>query len=150
MGFCGEQGINLSFYSEYGKFLARVQGKQSGNVLLRRAQYRWADDTEKSVSIARLIVAAKIANSRAVLLREIRNHGENMKLSEVSTHLAASIRHAQHADSIGELMGIEGDAASAYFSVFNELLIASDFNFSVRVRRPPQMLSMHCYRLPIL
>ena len=80
MGYCGEQGINLSFYTEYGKFLARVQGRQSGNVLLRRAQYRWADDDKKSVAIARLMVAAKIANSRSVLMREIRNYGENTLL----------------------------------------------------------------------
>lgn len=137
MGFCGEQGINLSFYSEYGKFLARVQGNQSGNVLLRRAQYRWADDEKKSVAIARLMVAAKIANSRSVLMRDIRNHGENTQLKAASTHLAASIRHAQKTKSISELMGIEGDAASTYFSVFNELLIDSGFTFSGRVRRPP-------------
>ena len=137
MGYCGEQGINLSFYTEYGKFLARVQGKQSGNVLLRRVQYRWADDEQKSVAIARLMVAAKILNSRAVLMREIRNHGENILLSDASKHLAASIRNAQHAGSVGEIMGVEGDAASTYFSVFNELLRGSDFSFGTRVRRPP-------------
>ncbi len=137
MGYCGEHGINLAFYTEYGKFLARVHGKQSGNVLLRRAQYRWADDNEKSVSIARLMVAAKIANCRSVLMREIRNHGENPLLIDVTIHLAASIRHAQHAKSVAEIMGIEGDAASTYFSVFNELLLGSDYSFGGRVRRPP-------------
>ena len=64
MGYCAEQGIGLVFYTEYGKFLARVQGKQTGNVLLRRAQYRWADQSEQSNKVARLLVAAKIANSR--------------------------------------------------------------------------------------
>lgn len=137
MGYCGEQGINLSFYTEYGKFLARVQGNQSGNVLLRRTQYRWADENTKSVSIACLIVAAKIANSRAVLMREIRNHGENILLKNASTHLAASIRCSQNAKSVSELIGIEGDAANIYFSVFNELLRGSKFSFSGRVRRPP-------------
>ena len=63
MGFCGEQGIGLAFYSEFGKFLARVYGRQTGNVLLRRTQYRWADDPTKSVAIARLMVGAKIANA---------------------------------------------------------------------------------------
>ncbi len=66
MGYCAEQGIGLAYYTEYGRFLARVQGRQTGNVLLRRAQYRWADDDEKSVSVARLMVAAKISNSRSV------------------------------------------------------------------------------------
>jgi len=137
MGYCGEQGIGLAFYTEYGKFLARVQGKQTGNVLLRRAQYRWADDNEKSVNIARLMVAAKISNGRSVLMREIRNHGENEALSNAVSKLAVSLRRAQQASSVAEAMGIEGDAASAYFGVFNELLRGSDFVFNGRVRRPP-------------
>jgi len=137
MGFCGEQGIGLSFYTEYGKFLARVQGKQSGNVLLRREQYRWADDNDKSVKIARLMVAAKIANGRAVLMREIRNHGENAELSRAVTQLAGNLRRVEHAKTIAETMGIEGDAASTYFGIFNQLLRGSGFEFGGRVRRPP-------------
>ena len=137
MGYCGEQGIGLAFYSEYGKFLARVQGPQTGNVLLRRAQYRWADCDERSLSIARLMVAAKIANGRSVLMREIRNHGENGALSNAVSRLAISLRRAKQADSVAEAMGVEGDAANIYFGVFNELLRKSDFRFGKRVRRPP-------------
>lgn len=137
MGYCGEQGIGLSFYTEYGKFLARVQGKQTGNVLLRRAQYRWADDAGKSTSVARLMVAAKIANSRSVLMRELRNHGDNTALQEVVEKLATSLRRVQHAGSVEEAMGMEGDAANAYFGVFNELIRGSGFAFGGRVRRPP-------------
>lgn len=137
MGYCAEQGIGLSFYTEYGRFLARVQGKQTGNVLLRREQYRWADNLEKSVSVARLMVAAKIANSRSILLREQRNHGENHQLKEAAARLALSLRRVRHATTIEESMGIEGDAASTYFSVFNELLRGSGFTFGGRVRRPP-------------
>ena len=137
MGYCGEQGIGLAFFTEYGKFLANVQGKQTGNVLLRRAQYRWADDAEKSLSIARLMLAAKIANSRAVLMREIRNHGENAAIQAIVGKLASSLRRIRHAGSLDEARGMEGDAAGAYFSVFNELLRGSDFSFGGRVRRPP-------------
>ena len=137
MGYCGEQGIGLSFFTEYGRYLARVQGRQTGNVLLRRAQYRWADDSEKSVSVARVMVAAKIANSRSVLLREIRNHGANPLLKSAATRLVSSLRRARSAQSVDEAMGIEGDAANAYFSVFNELLRGSGFAFGGRVRRPP-------------
>lgn len=137
MGYCGEQGIGLAFYTEYGKFLARVQGKQSGNVLLRRTQYRWADDPEKFVPIARLMVAAKISNSRSVLMREVRNHGDNALLSAVIKKLATSQRRIQHALTVEQIMGIEGDAASAYFGIFNELLRRDGFGFDGRVRRPP-------------
>ena len=137
MGYCGEQGIGLAFYTEYGRFLARVQGIQSGNVLLRRAQYRWADDTDKSTSVARLMVAAKIANCRSVLMRELRNHGDNPALQVAVEKLATSLRRAQHAGSVEEAMGIEGDAANAYFGVFNELIRGTGFAFGGRVRRPP-------------
>jgi len=137
MGYCGEQGIGLAFYTEYGKFLAHVQGKQTGNVLLRRTQYRWADNDEQSLSIARLMVAAKVANARAVIMREIRNHGDNLLLSEAVSKLATSLRRVQHAQAVSEAMGIEGDAASTYFGVFNELLRDSGFTFGGRVRRPP-------------
>jgi len=137
MGYCAEQGIGLSYYTEYGRFLARVQGKQTGNVLLRRAQYRWADDNERSVSIARLMVAAKIANGRSVLLREMRNHGETAILKDAASRLAISLRRMRHAKTVEEAMGVEGDAAKVYFSIFNELLRGSGFVFGGRVRRPP-------------
>ena len=137
MGYCAEKGIGLAFYTEYGRFLARVQGRQTGNVLLRRAQYRWADDPEKSVPIARLMVAAKLANSRAILQREIRNHGENPSLSNMVSRLGISLRRVRTAGSVPETMGIEGEAAAGYFSVFNELLRADGFAFGGRVRRPP-------------
>lgn len=137
MGYCGEQGIGLSFYNEYGRFLARVQGKQTGNVLLRRMQYRWADEEEKAISVARLIVAAKIANARAVLLREVRNHGENVLFETATKRLGASLRHIRKATSVAEIMGVEGEAGSVYFGVFNEMLHGTEFSFGGRVRRPP-------------
>jgi CRISPR-associated protein Cas1 len=83
------------------------------------------------------MVAAKIANSRSVLLRELRNHGANSLLKAAATRLASSLRRARNARSVDEAMGIEGDAANAYFSVFNELLRGSGFAFGGRVRRPP-------------
>lgn len=137
MGYCAEQGIGLSFYTEYGRFLARVQGRQTGNVLLRRAQYRWADSEEKSVAVARLLVAAKIANSRTVLMRELRNHGENSAIKAVVDKLASSLRRIQVSKTIAECMGVEGEASAVYFSVMNELLRGSGFVFGGRVRRPP-------------
>ena len=137
MGFCGEKGIGLAFYTEYGKFLARVQGRQTGNVLLRRTQYRWADEEGRAVLVAKLMVAAKIANCRSVLMRQIRTHGDNVLLNAAIDRLAVSLRRAQSAHSVGEAMGIEGDAASTYFGVFNELLRGTDFEFGGRVRRPP-------------
>lgn len=137
MSYCAEQGIGLAFYTEFGRFLARVQGKQSGNVLLRRTQYRWADDEQKSAHMGRIIIAAKVANSRSVLQREIRNHGNNVLLDKAVIHLAASLRSLKTAKTLDEVRGIEGDAAAVYFSVFNELLRNTGFAFGGRIRRPP-------------
>jgi len=137
MGFCGEKGIGLSFYTEYGKFLARVQGPQSGNVLLRRTQYRHADSTSQSVAIARLMVAAKVSNARAVLKRELRNHGGNLVIANAVTKLEASLRGLKKSDqNTATLMGTEGEAASQYFGVFNELIRAEGFTFNGRIKRP--------------
>ena len=82
MGHCAKSGVTISFLSTYGRFLARVQGPTSGNVLLRREQYRISDDKRRSVVIARAIVAAKIANCRAVILRALRDHGEQMEADQ--------------------------------------------------------------------
>jgi len=137
MGYLTQQGIGLSFFTEYGRFLARVQGPENGNVLLRRSQYRWADDEEKSLSVARLMIAAKIANSRSALQRELRNHGEQVDLNKAVDSLAASLRNARHASSRASLMGIEGDAASRYFGALQPRIRAKGFIFNGRVRRPP-------------
>ena len=137
MGFCAEKGIGLAFYTEYGRFMARVTGRHTGNVLLRREQYRWADSDTQSVGIARLMVAAKIANCRSVLLREMRNHGANNTLEKAVQRLAISRRRAGNAKSVAEVMGMEGEAAATYFSVFNELLRGGGLTFGGRVRRPP-------------
>lgn len=137
MGYLAEQGIGLSFFTEYGRFLVRMQGPETGNVLLRRTQYRVADNEEQSLNVARLMIGAKIANSRAVLQRDLRNHGENPSLLSTADKLATSLRRSKHAESLGSLMGIEGDAASAYFSSFQERVRSSGFNFNGRVRRPP-------------
>ena len=136
MGYCGESGIGLSFYTEYGRFLARVQGKQTGNVLLRRTQYRVADDDVKANAIARIMVGAKISNARAVLMRELRNHGENTELSVAVERLKYSLKNSQTSVNVPQTMGIEGEAAATYFSVFNHLIRDSGFEFNGRIRRP--------------
>jgi CRISP-associated protein Cas1 len=137
MAACVEVGVGLSFLTEFGKFQAQVTGMPRGNVLLRRTQCRWADDAEKSVSVARLMIAAKVGNCRAVLLREQRNHGSNDALAQAARHLASLLDTIRHARSVPQLMGLEGEAASSYFGVFAQLIRAQGFAFSGRVRRPP-------------
>ena len=142
MGFCAEKGVAISFLTEYGKFLARVQGPVSGNVLLRREQYRKADDPNASTDMARFVLTGKIANSRTVLQRMLRDHGEKIddeSLRQTVSYLSRSLTALDRADSLDAVRGIEGDAAHSYFSVFDHLIVAQKdaFSFSERNRRPP-------------
>lgn len=137
MGYCGEKGIGLAFFSDRGRFLARIQGRQTGNVLLRKEQYRWADDRNSSTDLARIFVAAKITNCRAVLLREARNHGDTASMSSSVKKLAASLRQTRQTESVDELMGIEGAAANVYFGAFTDMIRRDGLTFNGRVRRPP-------------
>jgi len=142
MGFCAENKVGLSFLTEYGRFLARVQGPVSGNVLLRRTQYRRADDPEFSAEMAKSVVTGKIANCRTVLQRAIRDHGDKMDSAMVESASARLYQHLEMLQKTGDLdtvRGYEGDAARAYFSVFSQLIVAQkeDFFFNERNRRPP-------------
>jgi len=140
MGLCAEHGVALSFLTEHGRFLARVQGPVSGNVLLRRTQYRQADDPEISASIARTIVAAKIANSRTALLRAARERNAGVQeLADAADHLGALLKSLKNPMPLDSVRGIEGDAARAYFAVFDHFITAQEeeFFFRERNRRPP-------------
>lgn len=138
MGFCAEHNVGVSFLTEHGRFLARIQGPIHGNVLLRREQFRRADQDADSAAIAKSILLAKIANSRTSLLRTGREHSSE-SLDRASTQLGQSLRLLASADSLDSLRGVEGDAAQTYFSVFDELILhqKEEFFFHTRSRRPP-------------
>ena len=139
LGLCGERDIHVSFLTEHGKFLARLEGAVSGNVLLRVAQMRASDDSEKKLDIARSVVIGKIVNTRCVVLRRLRDHGENALLRSVCEKFVDVIRLVREATDVSSVRGLEGEAAAIYFSAFNELLVAQREEFSIdsRNRRPP-------------
>ncbi len=142
LGFCAERGVGVSFLSEYGRFLARVQGPVSGNVLLRREQYRRADDMDISARIARSVLTGKLANCRTVLRRALRDHPEKLNGSAVEesvTKLGHSLQSLQSGPPLNTLRGIEGEAAHTYFRVFDHLIVSQKkaFVFRERNRRPP-------------
>lgn len=141
LGHCGENGVAVSFLSEYGRFLARVAGPQSGNVLLRREQYRRADDLARSADLARAFVLGKLNNCRTVLQRHLRDHPHaegNAKVEVLVPRLLQQMIRLQGAMPLDEVRGVEGDAAHAYFGVFNTLLNPkTSFEFHERNRRPP-------------
>ncbi|MGN0595093.1 MAG: type I-C CRISPR-associated endonuclease Cas1c [Hominimerdicola sp.] len=142
MGKCSEKGIDICFMSGSGKFLARTQGQVSGNVLLRRQQYRFADDKSISLEIARNMIAGKIFNSRWTLERTVRDHEikiDCVKFKQKSGFLYNSLQKVMNVRDIDSLRGIEGEAASVYFSVFDDMILQQkeDFYFKERNKRPP-------------
>jgi len=143
MALCAEAGVALTFLSENGRFMARVSGGVSGNVLLRRRQYRWADSEEESRRIAASFIIGKIANSRTVLLRAVRDHEAVIRseaVRDTTAELAERLRWVETSQSLEDLRGVEGAAARAYFGVFDHLILTSkdDFYLRDRNRRPPR------------
>lgn len=136
-------GVSLTCCGEHGRFIARMQGPTSGNVLLRRQQYRASDQKEQSALIARALVFAKIANSRTVLLRAAREEAQTSEAKIALEQGAMKLHYIQdavnRASDADIVRGHEGDGASTYFAVFDRLITVSksDFFFVARSRRPP-------------
>lgn len=142
MNKCTEENIGLNFMSRSGKFLARAEGAVSGNVYLRREQYRIADNEERSLAIARNFIIGKLYNSRYVIDRAVRDHSLQVdveKLKSRSELLSQAILKCRNVTDIDTLRGIEGESAQLYFSVFDELILQQkdEFRFTVRSKRPP-------------
>ena len=142
MGLCAERGVAVSFLTEHGRFLARVQGPVSGNVLLRREQYRRTDDGAGTGLIARAVVMAKIANCRTALMRAAREHAEGDGVGELdgaALRLKRILEEAAVCGDVNSIRGHEGDAARVYFEVFDHLIRVEKerFFFRGRSRRPP-------------
>jgi len=142
MGFCAENDVAISFLTEHGRFLAKVQGPVSGNVLLRREQYRKADDPKFSAEMTKFVLTGKITNCRAVLQRALRDHGDKIQEQEVRNAVARlnhQLELLNREQPLDVLRGIEGDSAHVYFNVFNHLILSQKnaFRFDERNRRPP-------------
>ena len=142
MGFCGENGVGISFLTESGRFLARVHGPVSGNILLRREQYRRADDQSYSAKMATAFVVGKVANCRTVLQRVLRDHAQKTDehaLRRSVDDLSRSLESLSLNQTLDVVRGLEGDAAHTYFNVFDHLIVAQKerFSFQERNRRPP-------------
>lgn len=142
MGKCAEAGIGLAFCSPHGRFLARTCGESSGNVLLRREQYRIADDPARSCEIARTMIFGKLSNGAASIQRTLRDHAPRVAdcgLEKAAANLRAMLPQVLAAADLDSLRGIEGAAATAYFDVLDHMLLSRKeaFFFRGRSRRPP-------------
>lgn len=142
MGACAQRNIGLIFFSPQGKFLARTVGKEHGNVLLRKEQYRISDAEDKGIQYVKNMIMGKVFNSRWCIERTLRDHAYRVdaaKLKNISGVLYETLPKINGVSELDELRGIEGKAAERYFSVFDELILnqKEDFKFTTRNRRPP-------------
>jgi CRISPR-associated protein Cas1 len=142
MHFCCERSVAISFLSEHGRFLAKVVGPVHGNVLLRREQYRRADDDAGTLAIAVPIIAAKVMNGRTSILRALRDRPEAdgaESLKRSSAALSALVSQLSGCDSLDSARGIEGASAREYFAALDDMIVQQKdaFFFRERTRRPP-------------
>lgn len=139
MKLCGDRGVSLTFLTPNGRFIGHVQGPQRGNVLLRKAQYKISEDLVQQLHLGRLFIAGKVQNYYNILRRAIRDNGEDETIRLAAERLKHKKDKILKADSLDNLRGLEGDAASEYFSVLPRMIIQQkeDFSFSGRNKRPP-------------
>ena len=159
MALCWEHQVAIHYHTENGYLLAQVMGSGDTRYLLRRAQYAAADSPVDSARIARQIVAGKLQNSRANLLRSAREADEDSDrtaLAGAAAELARLIRQLAARSMPGSatpvdpsdglratldpIRGLEGIGAKMYFSAFEHMLKQqrNDFRFVTRTRRPPR------------
>lgn len=144
MAGCHEHGVSVTFLTPHGKFISSSYGGISGNILLRREQYRRCDNEAASLPIAQNMIAAKLHNTRTILQRAARDHGTKSPerahaLTRAADFLATRISAAMRTTNLDSLRGVEGEAAAAYFAVFSHLITIDDpaFQLNGRTKRPP-------------
>ena len=142
MGACAERNISLCYLTPQGKFLARISGKTKGNVVLRQQQYDSSRDAQISLEIARSCILGKVYNARWVLERAERDHSLQIEVDQVkkaAEFLRDSLKRIRGSESKEQLRGYEGEAASIYFGVLDQLILQQkkDFAFHGRSKRPP-------------
>ena len=139
---CLENSRELTFLSPQGRFMGRITGTVNGNVVLRKTQYRWSESDSASLLLAKLFITGKIYNQRWILERAQRDHGlviDTEAFVEQSLQMKETLRDFDYIEDLDSLRGIEGNTASGYYSLFDQMILQqkSDFQFNGRNRRPP-------------
>lgn len=142
MGYCAKNNIHLAFLSRNGRFLAEVTGEVRGNVTLRKTQYRISDDELCSAEIAKNMIIGKVYNCRWILERAVRDHSDRVdveRLKKSSLFLQDTLCNLEDCNDLEQIRGFEGNAASNYFDVFDDLILRNkeSFYFKNRNRKPP-------------
>ncbi len=143
IGKLAGEGKSVTWLAQSGRFQAQAHGPQSGNILLRQAQFAAAQQPQLCADLTRRILAGKLQNSRTTLLRAARETGDPsdwQALKGSAESHANAIRKLPGTSTVDELRGLEGEAAARYFEVFTHMIRVqrSDFYFHARIKRPPR------------
>lgn len=139
MGKCVEKQVLLSFISPQGRYLASVGGGTRGNVHLRVAQIdRFR---ENGLTLTQNTVAAKLGNTVQLLRRSMHDNAvlrQDEEILAVVESLKSGIAEVYDAVDTERILGIEGNCAHRYFSVFGRLMTSGNtMSFTYRNQRPP-------------
>ncbi|MFD2115576.1 type I-C CRISPR-associated endonuclease Cas1c [Paenibacillus yanchengensis] len=142
MGYCAERNISIVFLTMNGRFLARVIGESKGNVVLRKTQYLFSEDTQASARIARNFIVGKLYNQKWMMERTIRDHPLRISVEDfkaTSKQFTQTMKSVRACEDLETLRGLEGHAAVSYYKLFDSMILQQkeDFYFKVRSRRPP-------------
>ena len=127
--------IELAFFSFSGRLKGQVTPPMPKNVLLRMAQYEKSQNQDVTLVLARILIAAKIENSRRFLARHHRNKPE-VGFDKIVKNLENDLAKVRMVDSQASLLGLEGDSARTYFRGI-ALACTGSLAFRGRKRRPP-------------
>lgn len=127
--------IALTFLTEMGRYIGRFEPEMKKNLFVRKAQWQAMGESPQAIHLVRGFVRGKLKNYRQILLRAQRE--SSLDLSRDITRLEQAIAPIERTNKIDSLRGLEGAGSAAYFGCFNELIKASEFEFSARNRRPP-------------
>lgn len=142
LGFCAERGVRVVYLSEYGRFLARIEGPRTGNIHLRRRQFEFGREPSQCLQVAKSFVLGKLVNAKRVLARALADHPDRLDQGAFEAALAR-YREARNqvltCPNLDSLRGIEGELAKRYFSLFDQMVLGQkpEFSFQHRNRRPP-------------
>lgn len=139
---CLHKNISVAFLSKSGNYKGRIIGVQNGNVMLRRTQYRFADSVKESLKITKNILLGKIYNTRWVIERYLRDHALRIdieKFKSVSSKMYEGMKKMDQIQNKDSLRGIEGELATQYFSLLDDMILGDKdcFKFTQRTKHPP-------------
>jgi CRISPR-associated protein Cas1 len=137
LDFLIAERIDTVFMSIHGRFRGRLLHEHSKNVRLRLSQYKRLDDAGFARTVAKRIVAGKISNARAFLMKAARRQGGTEELAVAAARLRAMVERLDEMETLDQVRGCEGRASAVYFGTFGALLKNPEFSFTDRNRRPP-------------